>query len=152
MARSRLKSKGRRDSGSFVAIPTEILESSEYAMLNGNAVKALLDLYSQFNGRNNGDYTAAWGVMSKRGWKSKASLYKALRALLEGGWIVKTRQGGKHACTLYAVTWKPIHECDGKLDVSATNTPLGTWKQIKKPAPQVDHNSTTVGAVRSEFR
>lgn len=149
MPRTLLKAKGRRESGSFVAIPTAILESVEYAALNGNAVKALLDLYSQFNGRNNGDLTAAWSVMVKRGWKSKAALYKALHTLLEGGWIVKARQGGKHVCTLYAVTWKPIHECGGKLDIAATNTPLGTWKQIRNAAPQVDHISTAGGPVRS---
>lgn len=117
MSLIRSKAKGRRGTARFVALPLAILESQEYARLNGNAVKALVDLFSQYNGKNNGDFTAAWSVMQKRGWKSKATLYAALKVLIELSWVVKTRQGGKHVCTLYGVTWQNIDFCNGKLDI-----------------------------------
>lgn len=128
MARTRLKVKGRRESGSFAAIPHAILDSPEYAGLSAHAVKALLDLFAQYRGENNGDLTAAWSLMQIRGWTSKALLYRALRELLDKGWIVKTRQGGRHQASLYGVTWKPINPCGGKLDVSPTHVAPGTWK------------------------
>jgi hypothetical protein len=138
MTRSRLKSKGRHVSGSFAQLPHAVFQSPAYARLGAHAVKLLLDLFMQFRGSNNGDFTAAWSVMRKCGWHSKDTLHRALRQLLDCGWIIKTRQGGKHRCSLYAVTWKPIDDCGGKLDVSSTRTALGTWKQaaeISNAAP-----------------
>ena len=148
MSLNRSKAKGRRETGRFVALPLAILESQEYARLNGNAVKALVDLFSQYNGKNNGDFTAAWSVMQKRGWKSKATLYSSLNLLLDLNWIVKTRQGGKHMCTLYAVTWQSIDPCDGKLDIKTTSVASGAWKN-QNPAPPVDHISTPAGPMQS---
>ena len=148
MSLIRSKAKGRRGTGRFVALPLSILESQEYARLNGNAVKALVDLFSQYNGKNNGDFTAAWSVMQKRGWKSKATLYSSLNLLLDLKWIVKTRQGGKHVCTLYGVTWQNIDDCKGKLDIKSTNVASGAWRN-KNAAPPVDHISTPAGPMQS---
>lgn len=130
MTRNRLKAKSRRESGSFAQLPHAIFQGPQYARLGAHAVKLLLDLFMQYRGCNNGDFTAAWSVMRKCGWHSKDTLHRALRQLLELGWIMKTRQGGKHRCSLYAVTWKPIDDCGGKLDVSPTRTASGTWKQF----------------------
>jgi DNA-binding PadR family transcriptional regulator len=79
---------------------------------------------------NNGDLTAAWRTMRVKGWASKATLYKALRELDATGFIIKTRQGGRRLCSLYAVTWRGIDECAGKLDshIRASAVPLNTWK------------------------
>lgn len=148
MSRNRSKAKGRRETGRFIMLPLAILESQEYARLNGNAVKALVDLFSQYNGKNNGDFTAAWSVMQKRGWKSKATLYAALKVLIDLSWIVKTRQGGKHICTLYAVTWQSIDPCDGKLDIKPTSVASGSWKN-QNPVPPVDHIGTPAGPMQS---
>ena len=120
--------RGRLASGSFAAFPHNVLESTEYAELTSSEVKLLLDVFAQFNGRNNGDLTCAWSVMKRRGWRSKDTLTRALRGLLERAFITKTRQGGKHRCSLYAVTWREIHECDGKLDVRPTRVASGAWK------------------------
>ncbi len=129
MPLSRRKAKGRRNSGSFVAMPHAILESNSYAKLSAPAVKLMLDLYGQYKGSNNGDFAMAWSMMSKRGWRSKDTLYRGRDELLDKGFIIQTRQGGKHRCSLYAVTWKPIDDCNGKLDCSSTRTALGYWKQ-----------------------
>ena len=149
MGRSRIKLKGRRENGSFIQLPHAILESSEYAVLSAHAVKALIDLFAQFRGENNGDFTAAWSVMRKRGWKSKAMLYRALNELIDKGWIIKTRQGGRYLCSLYAVTWKPINTCKGKLDILPTRIAPGTWKN-RNTGPYMGHISPTVVPIRRD--
>lgn len=128
MARTWLKTKGRRESGSFVALPHAVIGSDEWAALSAQAVKLLLDLYSQYKGKNNGDLTLAWSIMKPRGWKSKETLYRARDELMEAGWIICARQGGRHIPSLYAVTWQAIDECGGKLDIDETRTAPGTWK------------------------
>ena len=133
MARSRQRAKGRRDSGTFVAMPHAILESENYARLSAPAVKLMLDLYGQYKGSNNGDFTMAWSMMKKRGWRSKDTLYRARDELIERRFVIKTRQGGKHRCSLYAVTWQPIDACNGKLDCLSTTVAPGSWKQGKVP-------------------
>ncbi len=130
MGRTRIRVKGRRESGSFIAVPKLILESDEYACLSAQAVKLLLDVFAQFNGRNNGALSASWSVMRQRGWRSRDTLGRALRQLVERQWLVLTRQGGRMWCSLYAVSWKPINDCDGKLDVSATRVASMAWQDI----------------------
>ena len=128
MARTRFKAKGRRESGSFIALPHNLLDSREYAALSAHARMLLIDLFAQYRGHNNGDYSAAWTLMEPRGWRSRETLGRALAQLLEAGFIVKTKQGGRNIPCLYGVTWKGIDECDGKLDIKANPVPLNTWK------------------------
>jgi hypothetical protein len=128
MALSRQKIKGRAESGQFLAIPTQIPLSDQYTKLTAWSVKLLIDLYAQYNGRNNGDLCAAWSLMQKRGWRSKGTLYRAVMELTDAGFILKTRMGGRHKTTLYAVTFKGIDECGGKLEIKPTAIPPNTWK------------------------
>ena len=93
----------------------------------------MIDLFAQFKGSNNGDLAAAWKLMEKRGWRSKETLHRAKRELLEKGFIVTTRQGGRHVCSLFAVTWLAIDECSGKLDVAPTRVAPGYWKLGRNP-------------------
>lgn len=129
MSRKRERMKGRRESGSFAKLPHAYFQSPEFAELLPRAVKALIDLYCQFRGNNNGDLCAAFSVMRLRGWRSKDQLAKAIKELIEKGWLMVTRQGGRNMATLYAVTFMPINECGGKLDVKATATPPHLWKR-----------------------
>lgn len=130
MARSRLNAKGRRDEGPYVKLPKHIFTSEEYTRLSAFAVKLLLDLYLQFSGRNNGNFGAAWTKMNKLGWRSKGTLYAARKELLESGWIVVSRQGGRHKASLYAVTFLAIDDCKTDLDVAPTIVPLNHWRRI----------------------
>lgn len=149
MARKLERTKGRRATWSFVALPHDILESVEFSELSNSAVRVLLCLFGQYRGSNNGDFTAAWSVMQKRGWKSKGTLYRAIDDLQENGWILKTRQGCRNRCSLYGVTWLPIDACGGKLDVSATKTPLGTWRSKNSlGGPLAGHIGPTVVPIR----
>jgi hypothetical protein len=148
MPRTLTKAKGRRENHSFVALPHHILESAEFAQLSSSAIRALLCLFGQFRGKNNGDFTAAWSVMQKRGWKSKGTLYGALKELQRNGWIVKTRQGGRNRCSLYGVTWLPIDECNGKLDIAPSRVPNNAWRKIASGSPDKDHAGSTVVPIR----
>lgn len=125
---NRTKAKGRREGGSFFAIPHAVLNSENYLKLSGYAVKLLNDIGVQFNGANNGDFCIAWKLMEKRGWKSKGTLHGAKQELLHYGMIILTKQGGRHTPSLYAFSWLAIDECKGKLEVSSTRTPPGNWK------------------------
>ena len=130
MARSLSKSKGRREKGPFLALPRAVVDSPQYARLSAYGVKLLIDLYAQYRGNNNGDLSAAYKLMQPRGWRSKGTLHKALQELRQAGWVVVSRQGGRHRCSLYALTYLAIDECKGRdLDISPTAAPLGTWKQ-----------------------
>ena len=130
MARSLSKSKGRREKGTFLAIPRAVVDSPQYAELSAYGVKLLIDLHAQYRGTNNGDLSAAYKLMQPRGWRSKGTLHKALQELRQAGWVVVSRQGGRHKCSLYALTYLAIDECKGKgIDINPTAAPLGTWKK-----------------------
>ena len=118
----------RAKQGQFVALPHVVLESPSYLNIGSSAKALLIDLAHQYNGRNNGDLTAAFGHMKKRGWRSKQTLAKALRELIAAELVLKTRQGKfqnpNACCDLYALTWQSIDECPGKnLEVNPTMTP-----------------------------
>lgn len=122
MDRKRVKAK------SFAGIPRKVIMSEDYRNLSGSAVKLLVALAYQFRGKNNGDLMATYSVMkAKFGFRSKATLTRALKELLDAKLIVRTRvgmflnPGGK--CALYALTWAAIDECGGKLDVASTSLP-----------------------------
>ena len=129
MANSRARAKGRRESGNFAALPYSVLRHPNYISLSPRAVKLLLDFCSFYNGKNNGDFTAAWTVIKERGWKSRDQVFKAQQELEEKGFILRTRQGGRHLCNLFAITFYAIDDCDGKLDRPATNTAPGDWRK-----------------------
>jgi hypothetical protein len=140
MASKREKIKGRRESGQFLNIPTQIPLSNQYANLGAWSVKLLIDLYTQYNGHNNGDLCAAFSMMQKRGWRSKGTLSNALTELTNAGFILKTRQGGKHKASLYAVTFRGIDECKGKLDINPMPVPPNTWNKKLTSLPAMCTN------------
>ena len=114
-------------------MPHDVLNHENFTTLSPRAVKLLIDLGAQYRGTNNGDLCAAWTLMSKRGWKSKGTLYRALQELEAKGFICKTRQGGRHVASLYAISWRAVDECGGKLDVRETSVAPGFWKLGRNP-------------------
>lgn len=129
-----------------------VLRSYSFARLSAHAVKLLMDLVAQYKGDNNGNMCAAWTLMEKRGWRSRDTLSKARRELLEGDWITITRQGGRHQATLYALTFYAIDECAGKLDVRSTHSPPSSWKKHEPMSPTLkaalDKIASTSGVVK----
>lgn len=121
---------------SFAGIPRVVIDSDDFKSLSANAVKLLLAFAYQYRGKNNGDLTAAYSVMSKQfGFKSPTTLSAALNALLEAQFIQRTRvhqfMNPGRKCALYAVTWAQIDDCDGKLDCKPTTKPLRKFSQEK---------------------
>jgi hypothetical protein len=116
-----------------VALPHSLLRHENFAALSPRATKLFLDMATCYNGSNNGDMTTAWSVMKKRGWRSHDQVFKAQMELLDKGFIVKARQGGRNKCNLFALTIWPIDECKGKLDIPATNVAPRDWKSFLLP-------------------
>jgi hypothetical protein len=148
VARSLKKAKNRLEKGSFIAVQKCWLDHPNYSALSHRAVRMLWDLYIQYNGHNNGDFTAAHSIMKNKGWNSNDQISKAINELTEKGWIVRTRQGGRNiGCNLYAVTFQPIDECKGKkLFVSATIAPPGDWRKLKSLTPDTVLTAPYCGA------
>lgn len=158
MARTRLKIRKRLASGTFILIPTDVLRSMAFRSLSTKAKALILDLGTQYNGRNNGHLSAAWTLMRQQGWVSKQTLQGALEELLDKGLLELSRQGGRHRCSLYGYTWIQIH--DGKasvrLDVPTTKVASGTWRRYSDAmaagAAKNHSASPTVGALCPDDR
>jgi hypothetical protein len=130
-SRRRRRQQGRRTDHSYLGIPHYIVRSPEFGALEPWPLKLLLELAGNYNGKNNGDLSAAYSTLAKRGWRSPGTLSDALRRLLALGWIIRTRHGGRNRCALYAVSWWPIDACEGKwLEVRAESVPRHSWKSI----------------------
>src|SRR5438445_4772417 len=126
--------KEARGGGGFLPFRTDVLRSQALARLSPYAAKLLLDVASQWQLGRNGDASAAFeNVLRARGWRSKATLHKALKELRQSGLIVQTRQGSLHECSLYALGWLAIDVCGGKLDLQPTTRPLNHWQDPIKP-------------------
>lgn len=119
----------RGESGGYVPLYHSVLRSNGYSQLSAYAVKLLNDLLSQYYGSNNGDLCATYSLMQKRGWKSKGTLNRAVKELLEAGFIEVSRQGGRHLCSLFALTFYAVDDCKGKLDIAATSRPKSLWRK-----------------------
>lgn len=146
------EASAKRERGGFVPLPFAVIRSRSFAGLSAHAVKLLCDLLAQYRGDNNGDLCMAWKTMQERGWRSRDTLEKARRELIDRGWIVLSRQGGRHQASLYAVTFFATDHCGGKLDIDATGSPTGNWKKdeplpalpklkvVSRPACQLPEN------------
>ena len=144
MSSSYNKSKGRSDTpGGFAGIPRIVMKTTSYKALNGGSVKLLIELASQYRGKNNGDLTVAFSILKERGFNSKSAITRAVEELISAKLILRTRDGvfmnpgGR--CALYAITWLSIDECKGKqLSVGETRTsPRKFSLEVnEKPRPQ----------------
>ena len=130
----RRRIKGRQTTPSFVMFPHHVLRHEVLSKLSPRASKLVIDLMAQYQGDNNGDLSAPLSQMRARGWNSSDQLNKAKKELINEDVIWVTRQGGRNLASLYALTWFPIDECEGKLDVSPTRTAPVNWRN-KLPSP-----------------
>lgn len=129
MALTLQKAKGRKETGTFLPVPTDVLKSPNFVGLSNKAKALILDIGARFNGYNNGDLAAPWSWMQERGWRSKDTLHRAIQELLQAGMIEQTRQGGLHGPSLFAFTWRPVDVCKGRSDISPTRVASGKWRQ-----------------------
>ncbi|MBO9495088.1 hypothetical protein J7438_13465 [Thalassotalea sp. G20_0] len=137
MSRSRAKTKGRREKGSFIAIPTDVLQHPNFKRLSNTGHKLFNALLGQLRwgktGLNNGDLCATHSMV-KEYIPSKETLQSAVDELLYFEFIILTRQGArlrKDLPNLYGFTFFAIDECGGKLDIPSTVAPPGNWRTEK---------------------
>ncbi|QMT41384.1 hypothetical protein [Neisseria shayeganii] len=121
----------KRNGKNFVTMRFDVLKSPQFTGLSGNAVKLLMYFCSQYNGFNNGDMSAPKNRAADVG-MSPMTLEKAKQELLDKGFIIVTRQGGRNLCSLYALTFFAIDECGGKLDVPPTRRAPDYWEQVDR--------------------
>lgn len=126
----------RGEKGGYAPFYYCVTRSQVFANLSAYANKLINDFLSQYNGSNNGDFCATYSLMQKRGWKSKGTLNRAIKELIEAGFIEVSRQGGRHLCSLYALTFYAVDECKGKLDISPTSKPKSLWRK-SEPLPDI---------------
>ena len=127
--RRRPQLTGKGGTHRFLALPDVVTKSDAWGALSGNAVKFIVEIARQFSGANNGDLSAPWSKMKRRGFRSKSTLYEAGREATAAGFVVVTRQGGRHrTCTLYGITWKPVDDCAGKHDHPVETVASNLWK------------------------
>jgi hypothetical protein len=123
------KSKGITYKG-YLHLPAAMTAHQDFIELSAHGVSLLIDVAQQYNGYNNGDLCASMSIMKQRGWTSNDTLSKRLKELVGRGWILKSRTGGLGmGPDLYAITWQPIDECNGKIDISPTMAPPRTLKE-----------------------
>lgn len=135
MAKKKGKGFSHRKTEPFISIPIKLVTSPIVRSLKSTSIKILLELLAQYNGHNNGNLCAPKAYMKEWGISSYTTLYNGIKELLDKELIVKTRQGlfskGGRSCTLYAISWLPIHHCDGiELETSHINQPYRTIYQL----------------------
>ena len=134
--------------GGFSGIPRVVMNHPDYKNLSGNAVKLLNELARQYRSNNNGDLTMAYSLLKDRGFNSKDTIKKCRDELINANLIIKTREGRftnpGATCSLFALTWQPINECNGKLDIKSTITPPRKFslENSKMPRPESGHSSS----------
>lgn len=127
----RRRNKGRRSSGTFLKLPDKVTDHLAYISLSASTKGFLPEIVRQYKGKNNGDLSATLKLLKPRGWNSNKQITKCLSELIEHGLIVKTRQGGRHKCNLFAIAWEPIDECGGKLEIGPTTTAPNSFMTFK---------------------
>lgn len=123
------RSKGRKESDSFLALPHSLLNTRKFSSLGASSVKLLVQMGGLYNGRNNGDLSATFSDLQLKGWRSKETLNNALKELMDKGFIFKTRQGCfPKTCSLYALTWKSLDDSEKHDPGIKQSFKLGAWK------------------------
>lgn len=149
MNSKKLKRQKGRSGSTFIQLSHFVVRSPEWCRLSGAETRMLIELAAKYNGRNNGDLSATYADLSPRGWASKDTIHRALKGLEDAGWIIKTRQGGRHVGpSLYAITWWPIDE-SYKHHERGTHKATHAWKKESAASrrPRVPDNR---GASRAQ--
>jgi hypothetical protein len=99
-----------------------LLDSPAYLACSYPARALYVDLRRKLSANNNGNIEAVISTLKHRGWRSSATLTRALGELQAVGLIAKTRQGGiaamSRTCNLYRFTDEQVYE-HPKLNVPA---------------------------------
>jgi hypothetical protein len=81
-------------------VPRELADSLAFRTLPAASKLLWHDMMMSYRGRNNGNINATLTSLSSYGWKSSATLARALAYLIAHGFIRETRKGGGNECSL----------------------------------------------------
>lgn len=102
------KLKLRDPNGRHLRIYASVVNSLAWRALSYSAKALYVDLRDKMTSTNNGNIEAAISTLRHKGWKSPATLAKALYELRALGFIVQTRGGGvelgSRVCSLFRFT------------------------------------------------
>lgn len=129
--RKRGKHRGRRTDHTFLRLPHYVIRSPEWRALSGNAIKFLIELASAYDGSNNGDLSLTRRQALEKGFRSAGTRDRAAQEAIEAGFAVLTRNGGRHACNLYAITWEPIDAVGKGCTYPAEHRPSRLWESFR---------------------
>lgn len=132
----------------FTMIPIDCLTHAPL-LLSPHALRVFMILVSKLRGKktkkngathintNNGDLSITHKEMEDQGiGLSKRTFFQSINELIDKGFIVITRQGGRNRCNLYAVTFQVIGDIREsgsvvrKIDQVPTLYPSNEWRQI----------------------
>lgn len=100
--------------GAFTKALHAIHDHPDYVALSKQTRAFLWDLARQYNGKNNGNLSAAVGTMGKLGW-TKWELMRARKEARKNGWIEITRYpAARREPVLYRLSWLPADKWEGK--------------------------------------
>jgi len=97
----------RKSDGYWNPYPRAVFASKYFTRLSVMGQKLLIDLFTQFNGFNNGKLCASLGYLQReRGWgKSPETLARAIQELLDARFIRRTRERTRHRSAWYEITF-----------------------------------------------
>jgi hypothetical protein len=132
---ARPKFKGSKYNEPFVGIVRSVFDSAAFVALSPHACKLLMELVGQYKGDNNGNLTVAWSVVSKRGWRSRTTLWRCKAELIAAGFVFVTRIGHMPStCELLALTWFPL-DVSPKFDPEALHCFKAKAYRANDPLP-----------------
>jgi hypothetical protein len=132
---ARAKFKGSKYSEPFIGIVRSVFDSPAFIALSPHACKLLLELVGQYRGDNNGNLTVAWSIVSKRGWRSRTTLWRCKDELIQAGFVFVTRKGHfPSTCELLALTWFPL-DVSSKFDPEALHCFKAKAYRVNTPLP-----------------
>ena len=110
--KSRIRAKGRRESGRFVMLPHSIIQHPAVATLHPACRWVLVALVAQYDGKNNGALALPMPTARLFGITSSNTLNRSLRELRARGLVIQTHPGSYHPPEVarYAITWKPTDD------------------------------------------
>ena len=85
--------KHNRGTGHFAGVPDKVMLHPDYIGLSFSAKTLLFEFALQYRGKNNGKLCAIYSQLKPRGWKSEATLRKALKELIDSNLILVSKIG-----------------------------------------------------------
>lgn len=143
--------------GGHARIYHELIDSNAWRAMGYPSQALYVVLRRKLLGTNNGNINAVLSELKHHGWRSSATLAKALRELTTMGFIAITRQGGiaygRQVCSLYRFTDVEVFDFP-KLGIQR-GAPTNEWKRFQTLAEahaalKIAHASTQRTKVKNK--